>query len=211
LQNKRVVVGLDGSGNIITSYNLMHLMDIKPQEMIKLPPAEGITAVLENRADAMIFVGGKPVKLFENLQSLAKLDGGKEMLDQVHFLPMNYPVMLKEYEPALLSADDYDFIEEDVPTLAIRSILISFNFDTNKNSYHKTRCKQLEMVGDALRQNIDVLKEKGHSKWSEVNLDARLRLWQRDTCIWPEPEAVSVDFKKSGLGKDLIEIINQVD
>jgi TRAP transporter TAXI family solute receptor len=57
LDGKRVVVGTKGSGNWLTSNNLLRMINIKPAERIELPPPEGASAVLGGEADAMVAVG----------------------------------------------------------------------------------------------------------------------------------------------------------
>ena len=72
LNGKRVVVGSTGSGNWLTSTNLLHMMGVEPAEQLNLPPAAAATAVLTGDADAMIYVAGKPVKLFTNIEQLKR-------------------------------------------------------------------------------------------------------------------------------------------
>src|SRR6185295_15596249 len=38
LAGKKVVVGEEGSGNMLTSVNLFSMMEIAPKEMLKIPP-----------------------------------------------------------------------------------------------------------------------------------------------------------------------------
>jgi TRAP transporter TAXI family solute receptor len=64
LEGKRVVVGTQGSGNWLTSSNLLLTVKVRPAERIELPPPEAVHAVLRGEADAMFYVAGKPVKLF---------------------------------------------------------------------------------------------------------------------------------------------------
>jgi uncharacterized protein len=70
LAGKRLVVGTKGSGNWVTSNNLLRMVDVKPAERIELPPPEGVSSVLMGEADAMVYVAGKPVKLFTNIGEL---------------------------------------------------------------------------------------------------------------------------------------------
>jgi len=44
--------------------NLLQITGVKPAELLKLPPLQGVTAVLKGEADAMFYVAGKPVSLF---------------------------------------------------------------------------------------------------------------------------------------------------
>ncbi|MBY0406779.1 MAG: TAXI family TRAP transporter solute-binding subunit, partial [Rickettsiales bacterium] len=85
LHGRKVAVGEDGSGNMLTSINLFSMMGITPLESKKISPAQGVVAVLKGELDAAIFVGGKPVRLFKNLEDLTLPENQKyaAMLEQV--------------------------------------------------------------------------------------------------------------------------------
>src|SRR5579885_3674855 len=70
LENKKVVIGEDGSGHMLTSINLFAMTGVTPSELIKKSPPDGVLDLLDGKVDAVIFVGGKPVKLFKNLETL---------------------------------------------------------------------------------------------------------------------------------------------
>ncbi len=70
LNGKKIVVGQKGSGNMLTANNIFSLAGIKPAELINNNPPEGVVAVLSGEADAVVYVGGKPVPLFNNLNNI---------------------------------------------------------------------------------------------------------------------------------------------
>lgn len=183
LQGKKVAIGEEGSGNMLTAVNLFSMMNIVPQESQKISPELGVAAVLEGKIDAVIFVGGKPVRLFKNLEDLALPENQKyaAMLAGVHFLPLDDTKMLQEYRPAEITKADYRFVEEDVPTIAVHSVMVSFDFSQADN---KARCEQLGKLANAIRAALPALKESGHAKWKEVNLDANVKTWKKDSCAW---------------------------
>ncbi len=187
LQGKKVAVGEDGSGNMLTSINLFSMMGVTPGESKKISPAQGVVAVLKGELDAAIFVGGKPVRLFKNLEDLTLPENQKyaAMLDQVHFLPMDNPKMLEEYKPAVITKADYNFVRDDVPTIAVQAVMVSYDFAQGGN---KRRCEKLGLLTKVLRKDLPNLAEKGHPKWKEVNLDAEAGNWKKDSCAWPDAE-----------------------
>jgi len=160
LQGKRIVVGTKGSGNWLTSTNLLHMMGIEASEQLNLPPAAGATAVLTNQADAMFYVAGKPVKLFTSMEQFKDIPKYRELAEHVHIVPLNDPEMLREYLPASLGPDDYSWIEKETPTIAVKAVLVGFDFTSKSNDYYLRRCKE----------------------WKEVDLDAEIGLWKRDKC-----------------------------
>ena len=182
LQGKRVVVGEQGSGNWLTATNLLQIAGVKPAETINLPPLQGVTAVLKGEADAMFYVAGKPVSLFTKVGNLITKPEFAAMLANVHFVPLDDPRMLREYQPARIGQADYEWLSGDVPTIAVKAVLMSFDFSGKQSPYFVQRCQQLAKLGQAIRANIGQLRQTGHPKWKEVNLDDKVGIWQLDQC-----------------------------
>lgn len=188
LQGKKVAVGEEGSGNMLTSINLFSIMNVTPAESRKIPPAQGVVSVLKGELDAVVFVGGKPVRLFKNLEDLTLPENLKyaPMLEQVHFIPLDNPKMLEEYKPATIGRDDYSFVQQTVPTIAVQAVMVSFDFSAAGS---KSRCDKLGKLARAIHAQLATLQEKGHPKWKEVNLDADTGIWKKDTCAWADISA----------------------
>lgn len=188
LEGKRVVVGSSGSGNWLTSKNLLNMMGVTPAEELQLNPVDGAKEILLGNADAMFYVAGKPVKLFKNLEKVFANEEFKELAENVHMVPLTEERMLEEYVTAELTNEDYSWLAETVPTIAVKAMLIGFDFSSNRNSYYRKRCDEFRKLGNAIRNNIDELRSEGHPKWNQVNLDEEVGLWERDTCSAPVPE-----------------------
>lgn len=182
LNGKKVVVGEPGSGNWLTAMNLMQLAGVKPAETLNLPPLQGVTAVLKGEADAMFYVAGKPVSLFTKVGNLITKPEFASMLANVHFVPLDDPWMLREYQPAQISQADYEWMSGEVPTIAVKAVLMSFDFSGKQTPYFAQRCQQLAILGQVIRANIGQLRQTGHPKWKEVNLDEKVGIWPLDKC-----------------------------
>ena len=195
LTGKRVVVGQQGSGTWLTAMNLLQLTGVKPAELLNLPPLQGVTAVLKGEADAMFFVAGKPVSLFAKLGSLTDKPEFAPLLANVHFVPLDDPRMLREYQVAEIGQGDYEWTSGSVPTIAVKAVLMSFDFAGKQSPYFAQRCQQLAKLGQVIRANIGQLKQTGHPKWKEVDLNEKVGLWQLDSC--------SRDGKRGGANVDL--------
>lgn len=190
LQGKKVVVGTKGSGNWLTTTNLLHMMGVEPAERLSMSPPAGVTAVLTAKADAMVYVAGKPVKLFSNIEQLQDKPQYQELVKDVHMVPLDDPRMLQEYVPATLGPSDYAWLEQEVPTIAVKAVLVGFDFSSQRTPYYARRCSELKILGTAIRSNIDNLRRSGHPKWNEVNLDQDIGLWTRDECSKVDVAAV---------------------
>lgn len=182
LQGKRVVVGEQGSGTWLTASNLLQIAGVKPAQWLNFPPLQGVTAVLKGEADAMFYVAGKPVNLFTKVGNLIDKAEFAPLLAKVHFVPLNDPRLLREYSPAQIGTGDYSWIDANVTTVAVKAVLMSFDFSSKKTPYFIQRCQQLAILGQAIRANIGQLKETGHPKWKEVNLDEKVGIWPIDRC-----------------------------
>jgi TRAP transporter TAXI family solute receptor len=183
LAGKRLIVGSEGSGNWLTSTHLLWITGVRPSEpLVELSPEKAVTAVLEGKADAMVFVTGKPAPLFTNLEKLQSSSAYGHLLEEVHFVPLDHEGMLKEYVPAEIGPNDYPWLNKTIPTIAVKAVLVSFDFSGRHSDYYRLRCKQLSVLGKAVREHFDELKKTGHTKWNEVHLDEPLNIWKRDTC-----------------------------
>ncbi len=210
LEGKRVVVGMPGSGNMLTAVNLLSLMKVKPARMLQMQPEEGVVSVLAGEADAVIFIAGKPVKLFSNLEQMRTDFNGKyaQLLGQVHFLPVSGPEVEAEYNKAEITPRDYKFVKETVPTVSVTSLLVAYDFSSEKNDYYRTRCAQLQSLGRIIRTNLTWLKENGHPKWKEVDPYRPVALWQREECSWMNAQMETPNLS-SELERDLLGIVQR--
>ncbi len=179
LQGKRVVLSTKGSGTWMTARNLLDITGVEP-ERLYMSSAEGVEAVLMGEADAAFYVAGKPVKLFTHLDQVKA--EFPDLIENVHFVPLNDPGMLEEYVSSEIRADDYNWFDQTIPTIAVKAVLISFDFSSKRNAYYRQRCQQLATLGQVIRDNIGQLKQTGHPKWQEVDLNEKIGLWEPDAC-----------------------------
>jgi hypothetical protein len=186
LKDKRVVVGSSGSGSMMTAVNLLARLGIRPKRLFEVSPAEAAVAVLANRADAMVYVAGKPIPLFRNMQNLAAAKEEKlaSLLESVHFLEIPADKANGLYEMATLTPQDYYFVKSPVSTLAVRAALVSYDFTLKDTPYYQHRCQQLKALGAALAKHLPDLQATGHRKWQEVDLNRQLTMWKHDRCAW---------------------------
>ncbi len=181
LQGKIVVVGPKSSGTNMTAWNILKMTGIKPAKRLHIPINEGIKKVLTNKADAVFVVAGKPRPGFSNLFNTPK-QSVQTMLENVHFVPLDDSALLTEYERSDLNNQDYSFIQNSVPTVAVKALLVSFDFSSGKTPYYQQRCRQLNTIANAIRNNIGTLRQKHHKKWNQVDLNGDMGGWAIDKC-----------------------------
>ncbi len=203
LQGKRVVVGTKGSGNWLTAENLLQMTGVEPGEKLYLEPAEATKAVLIGEVDAMFYVVGKPTKQFLNLNDVKSKY--PQLIEKVHFVPLDDQSMLQEYVPSQISSQDYVWFDHTIPTIAVKAVLVTYDFSSKDTLYYRMRCEQVYRVAQAIRKSIDELRAYGHEKWKEVNLDEQLGFWALDPCSRREVKPV----KSGGLVDELERTIKQ--
>lgn len=188
LEGKRVVIGNPGSGNAVTATNLLKLMNVHPREKITNleTPLDAVMAVFKKEADAMFYVAGKPVKLFKKMQGL-----DTKLINQVHFVPLNDPKMLAEdYVASSISTEHYSWFPNSISTIAVKALLISYDFSRGNTWYYRQRCGQLSKLSRILKKKIKWLQNNGHPKWNEVDLDEDIGSWEPDRCSRPDFVAI---------------------
>lgn len=187
LATKKVNVGSVGGGTWITATTLFQSLALSDNELPILTNFDHKTAVqkvLAGELDAMIYVAGKPVELFASLSQMYD----QNLLDQLHFVPIrSEPSQALPYFQASIMQNDYPWLSGSVDTLAVKSLLVAYDFSRNDSAYAKARCDQLKQLGATLRQGIYDLQgdsQRWHQKWQQVDLMAPVSGWERDTCSW---------------------------
>jgi TRAP transporter TAXI family solute receptor len=182
LQGKRLVIGERGSGNWLTAVNLLQMTGVKPAAILSMSPLKAVTAVLQGDADAMLYVAGKPVPLFTKLGDLRKKPEYAPLFKKVHFIPLDDTIMLREYESGEIGPADYLWIHKKVPTIAVKAVLITLEPVGKKTADYRGRCQAISKLSEVIRNTIGYLKQNGHPKWKEVNLNDNVGTWKLDGC-----------------------------
>ena len=87
--------------------------------------------------------------------------------------------------------------------MAVKAALISYDFSSRRIPYYRKRCEQLSQLGRVVRDNMAELKQTGHPKWKEVDLDEAIGIWERDPCSHSRPRAPET-------GDDLLKAITEI-
>lgn len=111
-----------------------------------------------NRLDAFFFVGSAPVeKLNVNPQV---------MIDELALIELNnINDWAKYYIPDTIYTTDYKWLEKNVPTYSVKTVLV-----VNEAKLTKEDRIALSRLVSGIQNQLDVLKAEGHPKWKEVDL-----------------------------------------
>jgi uncharacterized protein len=167
LVGKRVAIGREGSGTYLTARLLFRLSEVAPSEMVPIDTTEALAALRANRVDAMFYVAGYPVKLFQDDVTDA---------DQLAVIPITNKSVLEFYPQVDLPARAYPWQERPVSTAAVKSVLVSFDF-------RRKDCDTVGRFARGMASQLSALRTSGHPKWKTVDLDAPLRGWEQYDCV----------------------------
>jgi len=117
--------------------------------------------------DAMFYVAGYPVKLFSEQVS---------ELDNLAIIPIENKAIVDFYPESTIPASTYAWQPEPIHSVAVKSVLVSFNF---RNAH----CKNVGRFAYQLKENLEWLKQNGHPKWNSVDLEYPLKGWQQYDCV----------------------------
>ena len=168
LAGKQVNFGVPGSGTYMTAQTIFRTLGIEV-EPVSYDQALAYEKLRNGEISGMVYVAGKPTKLFEGL----------EPETGIAFVPVPaVPELLEIYLPARLEHADYPrLIPEDakVDTVAVGAVMAVYNWNTQGDRYRK-----VANFVQAFFSNFDeFLKAPRHPKWQEVNLSAVVPGWTR--------------------------------
>jgi hypothetical protein len=167
LAERRVAIGREGSGTYLTARLLFNVSDVAPREMVTIDTDEALRELKAKRIDAMFYVAGLPVKLLKE---------GVTAEDDLVLLPIINKSITEFYPSVEIPASVYAWQATAVPTVAVKSVLVSFDF---KNRDCETVGRVAKMVAD----NMPFLVKNGHPKWKSVDLNYQLKGWEQYDCV----------------------------
>ena len=174
LAGKRVSTGVEGSGNSLTASLLLDLAAVEPAERVALSPKDSLAALLAGDIDAFFYVVGAPAALFAEGQIDAQ---------RFHLLPLQDAVLQALYTPARIDAGIYPFQQQAVDVVAVKAVLVTYNFVPRRNAYQAAACRTVAEFSHLILSRLDELKQSGHPKWKAVDLTALPPGWTVSDCV----------------------------
>jgi hypothetical protein len=167
LAGKKVAIGTEGSGNYLTSRLLFKVSGVEPAEMLTIGLDEALDQLKQGKIDAMFYVAGYPVKLFsENVTAE----------DNLALIPITNKSILEFYPQSEIPANTYTWQDKAVETVAVKAVLISYDF-------RRFHCENVGRMAKLIYENLDWLIQNGHPKWKSVDLNYPLKGWEQYDCV----------------------------
>jgi hypothetical protein len=167
LADKRVAIGREGSGTYLTARLMFKVAEVEPRQMVNIDTDEALAQLKAGRIDAMFYVAGAPVKL---------LTEGVSDADDLKLVPVTNKSVLEFYPNVEIPANTYRWAPKPLPTVAVKSVLVSFDF-------RRLDCDNVGRFAQILASNTGWLIENGHPKWKSVNLEYPLKGWEQYDCV----------------------------
>ncbi len=197
LADRRVAIGREGSGTYLTARLLFNVSEVSPREMVPIDTGEALAELKAGRIDAMFYVAGYPVKLFS--EDVGDSDG-------LTLIPITNKSITEFYPRAEIPANTYRWQTRPVETVAVKAVLISFDF-------RRKDCDSVGTLAKTVADNMDWLKKNGHPKWKAVDLDFPLKGWEQYDCVRKylrKPVEASAAAKSSSGSNPVMEAIKQI-
>lgn len=170
LAGEKVNFGLRKSGTFMTASIIFETLGIEV-EPVSFDQELAVEKVKSGELAALVYVAGKPTRLFENI--------GAE--DNVRFLdvPLSAEI-LDTYLPSRLTHEDYPQLVPsggDVKTLAIGAVMAVYNWRPATERFAKVS----RFVDTFFNRFDEFQSAPRHPKWKEVNLASNVPGWTRYT------------------------------
>jgi len=157
LYGKRVIVGSKNSGSWITSNLIKIITNIKWQD-IEISGKKGIDYLNDNKADAMIYVAGRPAKLL----TFAKKSFFGFSYSNLKLLSFRDEKLSQIYQSTVIPENSYDIADYSVNTYAIKSVLVTSDY---------VKYNDVKILSQCIDEKLPALIANGHKKWKEVKID----------------------------------------
>lgn len=174
LNDKRVAVGVEDSGTFLTASLVLDLAGVSPSERLTINAGESMEALRAGEIDAFFYVAGAPAKLFQS----SDIDASK-----FHLLPIKDETLNAVYVPASLPAGTYPFQEDAIDVIAVKAVLMTFEYTPSRNGYHQQSCRAVSDLSHVLVSRFRSLQETGHPKWKNVDLNSLPPGWNVSECV----------------------------
>lgn len=177
LAGQVVNVDVRGSGTAMTAALLFEGLGVRVRTANE-PQDVALTKLRAGEIAAMVFVTGKPARLFASVPA----DSGLSFLA----IPAT-PALLETYLPSTLTADAYPNLIPpggSIETIAVGAVMAVYAWQPGTERHRK-----VARFIEAMTRKFDLfLQPPRHPKWREVNLAAQVPGWTRfDATSPPRP------------------------
>ena len=193
LEGKRV--NFSTTGSWVTGQNIKNEVGIDWKEDREKNRTQAFDRLINGELDAIIYVSGKPTDDF---------DWKKGISEYIKLIPYESDL----YTPTTISSKDYDWVEGEVASSAVKAILVTYNYTeerAKKHSRFKEYIKNIKNASKIVSKYLPYLRKNRHPKWKEIDPTAYKSVnWPLADVINNSKKAKRIDinqFKKDKKAK----------
>jgi uncharacterized protein len=165
IRGARINTGPIGSGTALTTTTLYRLMFGEPIAEAKasfLSNEDALAKLVTDRTvDVVAVIAGQPAKLLIDMKPESRQYIKLLKFDPAH---ATSAAALETYFSVTVYARNYpNLLSEDLPSLAVRAYLVTYDFDLGQTRGHLARLVR------SLCRSASLLQANGHPKWREVD------------------------------------------
>jgi TRAP-type uncharacterized transport system substrate-binding protein len=158
LVKKTVAIGTSDQGTYTTANQIKNRSEIYWSSR-NILFEDALKELAMDRIDAFIIVSSAPI------QKLTISPQGS--VDKLALIPLeNFKDWAKYYKPDTILTTDYQWLDHDIPTFSVKSLLVVN--ESKLNDEEKNAVMQLKT---GILNKYDQLKANGHPEWKDVNLN----------------------------------------
>ena len=176
LNGARVGVGGKGSGTNLTATFVLNTAKLSPAERLHLSAVDSLKELRAGNIDAFFYVAGVPASLFKNLKDS---EGFK-------LLQIEDPKLLAYYNGVTIPQDAYPWLKGDVKSIAVKAILMTYDYQAGRNEYHRQSCKAVSDITYIVNKHLGEMQADSvtyHPKWKQVELSEIPAGWKHSICV----------------------------
>lgn len=174
LSGRRVAIGVEDSGTFLTASLVLDLANVAPAERLTIDAESSMAALMAGEIDAFFYVAGAPTKIFQS-----------DAIDpeRFHLVPVADPTLRAVYQNTTIPAGAYPFLSQDIDAIAVKAVLMTYEYSPRKNEYHRLSCRAVSEVTHVVVRYFAQLQESGHPKWKQVDLNDIPPGWDIGDCV----------------------------
>ena len=178
LIGKRIGMGSEKSGTNITARFIQYKTTFK-WKSFNIPFDKCLAALMNDSIDAFFYVGAAPSNLLKSLSS--------DVQQLIKLVPIENKLLKDFYSTKAIKKDVYPWVNEDVKTIAVKSLIA-----VNTSNINKQEAIQVDALYDDLKGNLKGIQKNklSHAKWKDVDFT------DMDGVDWPvyKEKYISLDF-----------------
>ncbi|WP_209425287.1 TAXI family TRAP transporter solute-binding subunit [Pararhodobacter sp. SW119] len=174
LAGRRVSIGVEDSGTFLTASLVLDLAEVVPGERVMLNADDSLNRLLADQIDAFFYIAGAPTAIFNSPQ----IDP-----ERFHLLPITDSTLQAVYQTTSIPAGTYPFQPEPVDVVAVKAVLMTYEYNPRRNSYHRESCRAVSDIAHVISTRFRELQQSGHPKWQQVDLSDLPPGWDVGSCV----------------------------